>query len=255
VYYFRALACNNFAYHSLLLGQPQAAQVAATQGLRVAETHELVGALLHLYSTQGEIRLYQADWESAAEWFERGLALAEELGSLERQAGYRAGLALATRGQGDLAGARALLDEARALITERSYWHLRTRILLWLAETWLLDERADEAQPYLDEALATARTQSRALLLVQGERLRGRLLAARGDWPGASAVFADTLERATRLDLPLEIARTQAAWAKELLRHTPNDHEGLRLLTAAHEALASCDARADLALLPIVLQR
>ena len=68
---------------------------------------------MHLASTQGEIHLYLAEWEAARETFQRGLALAEELGNPERQAGYRAGLALAARGQQDLAGAITLLPDER----------------------------------------------------------------------------------------------------------------------------------------------
>src|SRR5438477_9854893 len=90
------------------------------------------------YDIRGEISLYLGEWTEASEAFRHGLALAEELGNLERQAGYRAGLALVARGQGDLEGATALLEEALMLITERGFWHLRTRILLWLAETLLL---------------------------------------------------------------------------------------------------------------------
>ena len=57
IHYYLALARNNFAYHSLLMGQVGAAQQAATQGVKVAEAYELLAALLHLYSTQGEIHL------------------------------------------------------------------------------------------------------------------------------------------------------------------------------------------------------
>src|SRR6266568_32845 len=102
VHYFLALAYNNFAYHSLLLGQLEAAQRALTKGKQLAETYEMSGALLHLYSTQGEIHLYLGEWAAASEAFQHGLTLAEELGNLERQAGYRAGLALVARGQNNL---------------------------------------------------------------------------------------------------------------------------------------------------------
>ena len=73
-YYFLALAHNNYAYHSLLLGRVDAAQQAVLQGQRVARTHELVSAFLHLYSTQGEVHLYRAEWERAGQCFRRGLA-------------------------------------------------------------------------------------------------------------------------------------------------------------------------------------
>jgi DNA-binding SARP family transcriptional activator len=246
VSYFLALAYNNFAYHSLLLGHVDAAQQAATQGQHVAETHELVGALLHLYSTQGEIQLYLAEWDLAAKCFRRGLALAEELGNLERQAGYCAGVALTARGQYDFERATALLEEARILIAEQGYWHLRTRILLWLAETWLLRERVDEAWPPLKEALATAQSQGRELLLIQGQRLRAQLLTAGGKWAEAHAVFADTLRRAISLDLPLEVARTQAAYGRAMCRSALALLEGHQLMEAAHDTFTAHNARAEL---------
>ncbi|HKD77654.1 MAG TPA: hypothetical protein VKB76_19265, partial [Ktedonobacterales bacterium] len=244
--YFLALAHNNFAYHSLLLGQLEAAQQAMKQGLRVAETHEIIGALLHLYSTQGEILLYLAEWTEATKWFERGLSLAEELGNLERQAGYRAGLALCAHGKQDLIGATALLEEARSLIADQGYWHLQTRIFLWIGEIWLLRGQIDHAWQHLENALNIARTQGRALLILQGERLQAQLLAAGNDWSEAQIVFARALDQATALNLPLEIARSQAAWGVAIMRRSPLDHEAHALLAAARAAFLQRNARADL---------
>jgi len=246
VHYFLALAYNNFAYHSLLLGRPGAAQHAADQGLKLAESYDMLGGLLYLYSTQGEIHLYLGEWEAAAESFGRGLALAEELGHLERQAGYRAGLALAARGQSDPARAVALLEEALLLITEQGYWHLRTRIRLWLAETLLLSDRNLEARHHLEAALTMARAHNRALLLTQAERLHARCLAAGGDWLEANALFAETLKRAEALNLPLEVARTQAAWGEVTIHYSPTLTDGQALLAEARATLTACDARAEL---------
>jgi tetratricopeptide (TPR) repeat protein len=181
VHYFLALAYNNFAYHSLLLGNLEDARRALAKGKALAETHEMFGALLHLYSTQGEFALYSGEWAEATEAFQHGLSLAEELGNLERQAGYRAGLALAARGQGDLEHAIILLEEALTLITERGFWHLRTRIQLWLAETLLQRGQLDDAKQYLNLALTTAQTQGRVHLRQHGERLHAQLLAASGN--------------------------------------------------------------------------
>ncbi|MCI0397534.1 MAG: hypothetical protein L0322_21725, partial [Chloroflexi bacterium] len=245
-HYFHALARNNFAYHTLLLGRLQAAQQALVHGQRLAETYELLGALLHLSSTQGEIHLYLGEWEAAEEAFQRGLALAEELGNPERQAGYRAGLALAARGQQDLAGATNLLQEALLLISGRGYWHLRTRLLIWLAETLLLAERSAEAWPHLNAALETAQAHGRGLLQLQAERLRACLQAAGGDWLEAEAGFAQTIKRATGFDLPLEIARTQAAWGQAMLRFGPSSQQGYALLSQAHLIFANHQATAEL---------
>jgi DNA-binding SARP family transcriptional activator/predicted ATPase len=248
--YILALAHNNIAYHNLRLGRLPAAQRALAQGYLLAEKEQLTGALLHLHSTAGEVQLYLGDWAAANDMFRRGQALAEELGNIERQAGYRAGLALSARGQGDRAGAALLLEEALALIEGHGYWHLRTRLLLWLAETQLDAGQVETAQQQLDAALATAHTHGRALLLLRGERLRARLLAASGDWPAADGCFAALLERAAALDLPLEIARVQAAWGTAAQCHPPATHSGIALIAAARATFAAYDARAELSALP-----
>ncbi len=251
IHYYLALARNNFAYHNLLLGQIDLAQESAAQGMKVAEAFDLLAALLHLYSTRGEIYLYLGEWDEAEESFRRGLSIADDLGSLERQAGYRGGLALAARGKRDLEAARRLLEEALDLISGQGYWHLRTRLQIWLAETLFEQEHFVESGQLLGLALAIARQHNRTLLLVEGERLHARLLAASGDWPGAQALFASTIESASSLGLPLEIARLQAAWGQAALQHSPAPEQG-RLLAEARATLAACKARADLAALPAV---
>ena len=253
-HYFLALAHNNFAYHSLLLGQLEAAQRALTKGKQLAEAYEMSGALLHLYSTQGEIQLYLGEWAAAAEAFQQGLALAEALGNLERQAGYRAGLALAARGQGDLDVATTLLEEALTLISGRGYCHLWTRIQLWLAETLLPGGHDHEAELHLDAALEMARAHGRMLLLLQGERLHARILAMRNDWPAAEALFARALERTSSLGLSLESGRTKAAWGETALLHGPTSNNGYTLLDEAREMLAAHDAQAELNVLMVALR-
>ena len=254
VHYFLALAHNNFAYHSLLLGHLKAAQRALTKGWQLAERYEMSGALLHLYSTQGEIHLYVGEWAAASEAFQYGLTLAEELGNLERQAGYRAGLALVARGQNDLEAATTLLEEALTLISEQGYCHLWTRIQLWLAEILLLRERDTEAEFHLNAALEMAQEQSRTLLLLQGERLHARLLATRNDWPAANALFARALDRASSLGLSVEIARSKAAWGETALLHAPAPHNGHTLLAEARKALTVHGARAELDVLMVALK-
>jgi DNA-binding SARP family transcriptional activator/predicted ATPase len=248
-YYFLALAHNNYAYHSLLRGDLAAARKALAEGKKVAETCELLGALLHLTSTQGELHLYLGEWRAAAAIFQQGLALAEELGNLERQAGYRAGLAVTARCQGELERATALAQEALLLIDVHGYHHLRTRIRLWLAEICLLREQPAEAFPYLMAALETARAQQRRLLLLRGESLYGWYLALQGDWRAAEAHFAEACRLATALDLPLEVARVQALQVQTALRYAPAGAD-TSLLQAARRVLEAYQARGELALLP-----
>jgi DNA-binding SARP family transcriptional activator len=245
-HYFLALAHNNFAYHSILLGQPSAAQQALAKGKTLAETYEMFGALLHLNSTEGEIHLYLGEWATASVAFRQGLALAQELGNIERQAGYKAGLALVARGQHNLEAASELLNEALMLISGLGYWHTHTRIQLGLAETLLLRDHLDEAEAHLNAALHTAQAHGRTLLLIQSERLQARLLAAHNDGHAANLLFAKTLACASSLNLPLEVARTQAAWGESLLIYGQGIHNGGALLAEARKTLVAHDARAEL---------
>jgi DNA-binding SARP family transcriptional activator len=249
IHYYFALARNNFAYHSLLLGNVNAAQQSVNQGVKVAESYDLLAALLHLYSTKGEIHLYLGEWGEAEESFRNGLAIAEDLGSLERQAGYRAGLALVARGHNDLDRSISLIREALALIEGQGYWHLHTRLQLWLAEMLFEQSRFIEAAKPLEEALAFARAHRRTLLLVQGERLRANLLAANGEWPAANQLFAETLDIASSLGLPLEIARVQAAWGKAALQYSSAPEEGRALIATARTILVAHNSRSDLSTL------
>jgi tetratricopeptide (TPR) repeat protein len=250
IHYYLALARNNYAYHSLLLGQVEAAEEAAIQGVKVAETYDLLAALLHLYSTRGEIHLYRAEWTLAEESFQRGLAIAEDLGSQERKAGYRGGLALAARGQGNLPEAVRLLKEALLRISESVYWHLYTRLQIWLAETFFRQNSLEDASAALERALSIAREHHRTLLLVQAETLRANILAARGDWKAAESLFCETLDQAKELALPLETARVQAAWGKASRQYSPEPFGAEVLLRTARLTFEAFHAQADLDMLP-----
>jgi DNA-binding SARP family transcriptional activator len=251
IHYYHALARNNYAYHSLLLGRVDAARESAAQGLEIAEAYDLVALLMYLYSTQGEIHLYLAEWSQARLSFQRGLTLAEDLGNLERQAGYRGGLALVARGENDLDTALRLLEEGQALIAGQGYWHLHTRLQLWAAETLFEQGHIAAARQTLEAALSIANAQQRGLLSLQAERLRASLLAAGGDWPAANTLFAETLERTIALGLPLEIAYLKAAWGEAALRYSPAPERGRILIADARTILLAHDARAALASLPL----
>lgn len=250
IYYYLALARNNFAYHSLLLGGIGRAREAIMQGIRVAEAHDLLAALLHLYSTQGEIHLYLAEWDRAEESFQRGLSIADELGSLERQAGYRGGLALAARGRNDAANAIKLLEEALDLIAGQGYWHLRTRLQIWMADCLRLQKRYHEAAELTEESISVSGAHQRTMLLVEAECVRAAAEAEEGNWPLAEALFIEAYDTACKLELPLEIARVQAAWGRAALVLSPTPEDGRGLIESARRVFARCDARADLALLP-----
>jgi hypothetical protein len=86
----------------------------------------------------------------------------------------------------------------------------------------------------------------RVLLHLQAERVRAGLLAAGGDWPATAACFSQTMAQATKLDLPLEIARIQADWGQAMLRFAPSPGQGYALLNQAHQVFAEHQAAADL---------
>jgi hypothetical protein len=116
--------------------------------------------------------------------------------------------------------------------------------LLWLAEI-LLDTDRGGAGTYLDTALTLARAQNRQLLLLHGERLQARLLAAGGDTASAQARLVELLDRSVELGLSLEVARTRAALARVTLRHAPMSESGRALLAEALRGLDAHGARAE----------
>jgi hypothetical protein len=247
-----ALAHNNIAYHSLLLGRPEDARAALAVGRGLAEQHALSGALLHLFSTESEIHLYTGDWAAAGAACHHGLALASEFANIERQAGYQAGLALVAASSGLIHEAIEQIEGALESIRGHGFWHLRTRLLLWLAELMLHTDRAAMGI-YLNTALTLARSQRRRLLLLQGERLQALLLAANGAIAAAQARLVEQLDEAAELGLSLEVARTRAALARVTLSHAPRSESGRALLVeglrglAAHSAHAEYDALSHLA--------
>jgi Tetratricopeptide repeat. len=125
--FLHALAANNFAYHSLLIGRPNDAWEALDRGRTIAERHGLLSVLLHLFSTESEIHLYAGNWDAAEAAGHQGLAIAEHLGNIERQAGYQAKLALIMAKRGQFDAARTQLEAALQVISKRTYWHLRIR--------------------------------------------------------------------------------------------------------------------------------
>jgi DNA-binding SARP family transcriptional activator len=245
--FLRALAANNLSYHSLLLGRPDAARSALAQGRALAEQHGLITALLHLFSTESELHLYSGQWDEAETCSSAGLVIAERLGNLERQAGYRASLARVAMGRGELAAAHEQLEAALTMIKNHTFWHLRTRLLLWLAEL-ALAQKQEAARAYLETAHTLARTQQRQLLLLQAERLQALQLAYR-DPAKAQAWLVQQLEHVTMLDMGLEIARTRAALARLMLQHTPRSTSGRALLDTALRELTTYGAHAEAAAL------
>ncbi len=170
-----ALAHNNAAYHSLLLGQLEAAHHHIAAGLRLAEEGDFQVVRQYLYSTRGEIALAEAAWDEAEQWIRRGMTEAERQGNRTQVATSLANLALVARGRGDLDEALLLLDQARARVAEFPATHLQAKIALWLTETFLQRGERAAAADALRQADAQLASGERAGLLAWSARLRGRV--------------------------------------------------------------------------------
>jgi DNA-binding SARP family transcriptional activator len=170
-----ALFLNNAAYHRLLLGDLAGARACAVEGLALATRWELSVPLQYLYSSRGELALAEDALDEAAEWLGRGLAEAQRQGNGEHAVNCRALLALVARRRGDLDGAVLELEAARSALADGAGEHLRIKLDLWLAGTYL--ERGERAAA--EEALSRADSRlagsTRRQLQEWAARLRGRL--------------------------------------------------------------------------------
>lgn len=162
------LANNNLAYHLLLNNDPSAQQYAEI-GLKKAQEYGLFELLPYLYSTLGEIALVQVgDDQRAAEYFQRGLELAERFNMEERIIGLTANMGRVEikRGQAELAKNKLTFALQKAeLLGTRHQW---AQIQLWLAPLLPSDERRKR----LDAVKAFAEEGGRKGLLDQIQRLK-----------------------------------------------------------------------------------
>jgi DNA-binding SARP family transcriptional activator/tetratricopeptide (TPR) repeat protein len=130
------LALNNLAYHTLLSGDPAAAQGYIDEALSLVEEQVFFFPRTYLYSTQGEILLARGEVDAAKEWLQRSLTEAESYSNLAQAANVRATLGLAAQTQGDLDLALELLDEAHRTAAMQGAKHLQMKIGLWLVELY-----------------------------------------------------------------------------------------------------------------------
>ena len=133
----------------------------------------LYGTSPALVDTDGMV--LEAAYEGTASDVERGLLEAERVGSAIQAANYRANLALAARGRGDLDNALLLFDQARVEAAKLPAPHLQVQIDLWLTEVYLArSERAAARESLLrtDKQLAHG---DRGRLKECAKRLRGEL--------------------------------------------------------------------------------
>jgi hypothetical protein len=83
------------------------------------------------------------------------------------------------------------------------------------------------------------------LLQLQAERLWARVLSGLGDHIAATICFKQVTNMATAVDIPLEIARTQASLAHVLIA-SGDMQQGLTLIAWARQSFVDHQALADL---------
>ncbi len=156
------LALNNIAYHSLLLGRPDARQYAA-RGLSLAQEHGILGLQPFLYSTLGEISMAMGEFDLALQHFNYGLELAREFSFSERVAGLTANLGRLAAIQDQDSLALHHLSSAFGLAESIGTRHLAAQICIWMAP--LLP--AEEARRHLNQARSFAEGSGRLRLLAE----------------------------------------------------------------------------------------
>jgi tetratricopeptide (TPR) repeat protein len=122
------------------------------KGIALARERGSLSHLPYLYSTSGEIALAAGDLDAAEKYFSDGLALARQVPIPERIAGMTANLGLVAKQRGDLKLACEQLQTALALVEPLGNHHLEVRIRIWLAP--LLSQAEGRACLKLARALA-----------------------------------------------------------------------------------------------------
>jgi tetratricopeptide (TPR) repeat protein len=141
------LAQNNFAYHSLLLGDLPSAHEHIDTALTLSEEFALQMPRQYLYSTRGEVALAEKQWEEAESWFHRGISEAEKSGNMVQVANYRANLGLTAQGRGELDAALLHFESALQTLNAQIAPFLQVQIHLWLTDLYMLrGERAAAEQ-------------------------------------------------------------------------------------------------------------
>ncbi len=132
----QVLALNNLAYHTMLLGEYEAALGHIGAALELAEAYGLRLMLEYLFSTRGEIALAEGKWDEAEVWIVRSLDVAREHNNVAHVAKCQANLGLIARGRGDLDTALLQLEEAVTLAAPLTARYMQTQIDLWLGEVY-----------------------------------------------------------------------------------------------------------------------
>jgi TOMM system kinase/cyclase fusion protein len=217
------------AYDALdlwMLGHPAEALERAEAAVRAARAAGQPFTLTTVLLLTGFLHRFRRDSQAVRRQAEEMLALTQHHGLYQsRDANVLLGIALATDSDDVVAGAQHLrrsLDAYRAT-------GFRVFVSFYQAElaaACLQHGRLDEANTALDEAFATFANGSELFWSAELQRLRGEILAARGEVAEAEACFRTALELAQRhgavsleLRSATSLARLGGAQARDVLAH------------------------------------
>jgi DNA-binding CsgD family transcriptional regulator len=225
-------------------GNLELAEQYADHGHRVAQAADAVTPMACMHSARaitwafhGPLDAARAEAEAAIDAGLRcGVYYAVLLGSHA--------LSLVELVSGNTAGGRALL----AAIIDRTAgrgmvdpgWMALRPVPDYIESLIRLGELA-EAEAMLAPAEERARRLDRAWALATSARCRALLMSARGDYPAASAALRQAFEAHERLEMPLELARTQLV-AGDVARRARRKVEARERVEAARGTFARLGA-------------
>jgi tetratricopeptide (TPR) repeat protein len=206
----------------------------AAEAVRIAEAADHPFTVVEALTALGGVALAQGDLDHAIGALERGVALGREWKFQPWATLSRLGYAYALSAR--LSDARRVLEEiARSNTTLSSMGIGRAMQVAWLAETYALDGRLDDAAERAQEALSLAQAHEEHGHEAYVHRLLGEISVLRGDLPEALAAenhYRDCLSLATHLDMRPLIAHCHLGLGK-LWRRAGRRDQAREYLTTA----------------------
>ena len=228
------------AEFSMLGGDFEASQRYRERELRVSERTGDQGHVAFTLANLAQLAVYSGAWQEARDYAERSVAIARSIGNEWWATMARSNLGVAVLLQGDVEQGVGMLEECildferlgniqgvRYLQRELAEIDLRagracealarlellmegtavedndvTFVLPVLAWAYLATGDSTRAEKVLVDAIDRARQQGNALSLVTGLRVRGLVLAARGEWDEADRHFSDAVSLARQMPHP-----------------------------------------------------
>jgi class 3 adenylate cyclase/tetratricopeptide (TPR) repeat protein len=198
------------------LGRFVEAMQHAGEAVRIAEAADHPFTIVEALSALGGVALANGDLEHAIGALERGVALGQKWKFQPWATLSRLGYAYALSGR--LPEARRVLEEmARSDTTLSSMGIGRAMQVAWLAETYTLDGRLDDASERAQEALSLAQAHEEHGHEACVHRLRGEIESHRGNLSEARTAldhYHHALALATQLDMRPLIAHCHLGLGK-----------------------------------------